>query len=446
MTAYALTHSTSWASGIVGAPVTDWRNYDTVYTERYMKIPRNNPGGYRETAPRFAAAKLHGKMLLIHGGIDDNVHRQNSEQFAYELQRLGKPFEMMIYPRQRHGFTDARLNRHLRQLMFDFIMRTVGGRDASARGERIPLSTHVSFLGSLQSGNTVIAAELRPPRAELGSAEGMDAWIDTYHAVTRAHAPGCRGVPHRRRGRHPGREQPAASRHQSRARPAARPRRAVPDDEAFAGFLSELCRTGVAARVSGAGRPRRRSDARASRAASTTRGSCATRSGCASRVCSSGAGRIRTPIPSRQVDYLVHDNLNADFYLTQVVSHLDSAPVARFVEETRRRGLDRLPGMFGVFYYRSANPADARAAEPLSAGSGRGARRRVRSGRVARRCLRAHAARDDRCRRAALLHQQPAAGPRLRHAQRHPRPRRRPGLKVRLKPDTTYARTTIATP
>jgi dipeptidyl-peptidase-4 len=126
MTAYALTHSASWTAGIVGAPVTDWRNYDTVYTERYMKIPRNNPEGYRATAPRFAAGKLHGQMLLIHGGIDDNVHRQNSEQFVYELQRLGKPFEMMIYPRQRHGFADPRLNKHLRQLMFDFIMRTVG--------------------------------------------------------------------------------------------------------------------------------------------------------------------------------------------------------------------------------------------------------------------------------------------------------------------------------
>ena len=126
MTAYALTHSTSWAAGIVGAPVTDWRNYDTVYTERYMKVPRNNPGGYRDTAPRFAAGNLHGRMLLIHGGIDDNVHTQNSEQFAYELQRLGTPFEMMIYPRQRHGFADPRMNRHLRQLMFDFIMRTVG--------------------------------------------------------------------------------------------------------------------------------------------------------------------------------------------------------------------------------------------------------------------------------------------------------------------------------
>ena len=71
-------------------------------------------------------------MLLIHGGIDDNVHRQNSEQFAYELQREGKSFEMMIYPRQRHGVSDPQLNRHLRQLMFDFILSSVG--DATPPG------------------------------------------------------------------------------------------------------------------------------------------------------------------------------------------------------------------------------------------------------------------------------------------------------------------------
>jgi len=126
MTAYALTHSTSWAAGIVGAPVTDWRNYDTVYTERYMKTPQNNPDGYRRTAPRFAAGKLHGRLLLVHGSIDDNVHRQNTEQFIYELQRAGKSFELMIYPRTRHGITDARLNKHFRQTMFEFIQRVVG--------------------------------------------------------------------------------------------------------------------------------------------------------------------------------------------------------------------------------------------------------------------------------------------------------------------------------
>jgi dipeptidyl-peptidase-4 len=133
MTAYALTHSTSWTAGIAGAPVTDWRNYDTVYTERYMKTPLNNAEGYRATAPRFAAANLQGRLLLIHGGIDDNVHRQNSEQFAYELQRAGKPFEMMIYPRQRHGFSDPRLNKHLRQTMLDFITSAVRERAPAVR-------------------------------------------------------------------------------------------------------------------------------------------------------------------------------------------------------------------------------------------------------------------------------------------------------------------------
>jgi dipeptidyl-peptidase-4 len=132
MTAYAMTHSTSWSAGIVGAPVTDWRDYDTVYTERLMKLPKNNPDGYRRTAPRFAADKLQGRLLLLHGTMDDNVHMQNSLQFAYELQRAGKPFEMMVYPKSRHGIADGRLNSHLRQLMFDFVMRAIGGETPGA--------------------------------------------------------------------------------------------------------------------------------------------------------------------------------------------------------------------------------------------------------------------------------------------------------------------------
>ena len=125
MTAYALTHSTTWSAGIAGAPVTDWRDYDSVYTERYMKLPQNNPDGYRRTAPRFAAGQLRARLLLIHGTMDDNVHMQNSVQFAYELQKAGKPFDVMIYPKSRHGFSDPALIAHLRQTMYDFVMRSV---------------------------------------------------------------------------------------------------------------------------------------------------------------------------------------------------------------------------------------------------------------------------------------------------------------------------------
>ena len=134
MTAYAMTHSTSWSAGIVGAPVTDWRDYDSIYTERLMKLPKNNPDGYRRTAPRFTADKLQGRLLLLHGTMDDNVHMQNSVQFAYELQRAGKPFEMMVYPKSRHGISDGRLNSHLRQLMFDFTMRAVEAEVPAAAG------------------------------------------------------------------------------------------------------------------------------------------------------------------------------------------------------------------------------------------------------------------------------------------------------------------------
>jgi dipeptidyl-peptidase 4 len=136
MTAYALTHSTSWSAGIVGAPVTDWRDYDTVYTERLMKMPQHNDDGYRRTAPRYAADRLNARMLLIHGTMDDNVHMQNSIQFAYELQKAGKPFEMMVYARQRHGFSDSRLIDHLHRTMLDFVMRVTETTEPTPRSSR----------------------------------------------------------------------------------------------------------------------------------------------------------------------------------------------------------------------------------------------------------------------------------------------------------------------
>jgi dipeptidyl-peptidase 4 len=125
MTSYALTHSTSFKIGIAGGTVADWRDYDSIYTERYMGTPQHNPEGYKKSAPTNAAKNLHGKLLLIHGAIDDNVHMQNTVQFVYELQKAGKQFQLMIYPKSRHGVTDPLLLKHLRQMMLDFIVENL---------------------------------------------------------------------------------------------------------------------------------------------------------------------------------------------------------------------------------------------------------------------------------------------------------------------------------
>jgi len=132
MTSYALTHSKTFAMGIAGGTVSDWRDYDSIYTERYMGMPQNNPDGYKKSSPRFAAKDLSGKLLLLHGLIDDNVHVQNTVQLAYELQKAAKPFELMFYARSRHGVADPQLVYHMRSLMLDFTMRTLQPAGATA--------------------------------------------------------------------------------------------------------------------------------------------------------------------------------------------------------------------------------------------------------------------------------------------------------------------------
>jgi dipeptidyl-peptidase 4 len=125
MTSYALTHSQSFKMGIAGGTVADWRDYDSIYTERYMQTPQNNPEGYKKSSPVNAAKNLHGKLLLIHGAIDDNVHMANTMQFVYELQKAGKQFQLMLYPKSRHGVTDPLLVKHMRQMMLDFIVENL---------------------------------------------------------------------------------------------------------------------------------------------------------------------------------------------------------------------------------------------------------------------------------------------------------------------------------
>ncbi len=125
MTSYALTHSTSFKVGIAGGTVSDWHLYDSIYTERYMATPQNNREGYEKTSVVKAAKNLSGKLLLIHGQIDDNVHMQNMTQLAYELQKADKQFEMMYYPTARHGLTNPAQVKHWYTMMTEFILKNL---------------------------------------------------------------------------------------------------------------------------------------------------------------------------------------------------------------------------------------------------------------------------------------------------------------------------------
>jgi len=121
MTLYALTHTDAFSTGISIAPVTDWRNYDTIYTERYMGLPSENPDGYKRSAPTNFAGDLSGNLLLVHGTTDDNVHFQNSMQMINELIDANKDFNLMIYPRQKHGINPTKDRIHLYEKMTKFI-------------------------------------------------------------------------------------------------------------------------------------------------------------------------------------------------------------------------------------------------------------------------------------------------------------------------------------
>ncbi len=125
MTLYTLLNAPDLvAAGIAGAPVTDRRNCDTIYTERYLGLPQENASGYRDSSPVNYAKNLKGQLLLVHNFGDDNVFFQHTFQMADALQRAGKPFQMMIYPQKSHGVGGAARS-HLNQMMTDFFEKAL---------------------------------------------------------------------------------------------------------------------------------------------------------------------------------------------------------------------------------------------------------------------------------------------------------------------------------
>jgi hypothetical protein len=212
----------------------------------------------------------------------------------------------------------------------------------------------VDLLRALGSGSSVFAAELRPPRAELAASEGMDAWIDTYHAVQRLTRQGTYvfltdsavGAQEEDNLRHLvtnlGNDVPC-----ERIVPFLTAKHSL---EYCLSYAERARQKGFPALVvlggdKAVGTPRAVEHAWQLRALLRQRGTGLTLGGWANPHAD----------PERQVDYLTAADLNAEFYLTQVVSHHHADRVSRFIDAAERRGL-QLPGMFGVFFYRSANP------------------------------------------------------------------------------------------
>jgi dipeptidyl-peptidase-4 len=117
--------------GVSGAPVTDWRSYDTIYTERYMDTPQNNKSGYDEGSAMTYANNLKGKLLIVHGSIDNNVHPQNSIMLIDALVRADKDFDVMFYPGNRHGIRGAH-GQHYRKLRTRYLVEHLQPEHAEA--------------------------------------------------------------------------------------------------------------------------------------------------------------------------------------------------------------------------------------------------------------------------------------------------------------------------
>lgn len=126
MTLYALTHSKAFRAGVAVAPVTNWRLYDTIYTERYLKLPQENEEGYRESSPVWQAENLSGSVLIAHGTGDDNVHWQNTLSFIQALVKAGKPYQLLLYPNKDHSIAGASERLHLFTAIYNHFRQHLG--------------------------------------------------------------------------------------------------------------------------------------------------------------------------------------------------------------------------------------------------------------------------------------------------------------------------------
>jgi dipeptidyl-peptidase 4 len=130
MTLNAMTHSDRFKAGVSVAPVTDWLDYDSIYTERYGGLVPENAVAYKRSSPITHAARLHGSLLEVHGTSDDNVHMQNTMQMINAFIAAGKQFDLQLYPRKTHGISGQAARVHLYTRIRDHFRRELLGNTA----------------------------------------------------------------------------------------------------------------------------------------------------------------------------------------------------------------------------------------------------------------------------------------------------------------------------
>jgi dipeptidyl-peptidase-4 len=114
-------HDDVFKTAVAVAPVTHWKYYDTIYTERYMGLPQDNAAGYAKGSPITYARRLRGNLLIVHGSGDDNVHYQNTEVLVDTLVAAKRPFQLMVYPNRTHGIFGGGATEHLYALLTAYL-------------------------------------------------------------------------------------------------------------------------------------------------------------------------------------------------------------------------------------------------------------------------------------------------------------------------------------
>lgn len=141
---------------VAGAPVTSWDGYDTHYTERYMGLPSENVAGYRESALFEHVPNMRGKLMIVHGLIDENVHFRHSSRLINRLIAAGKDYDLLIFPEERHSPRRLRDRIYMEQRISDYFIKHLG---SNANPTALDLLT-VASSGLLPSGLRTMAGHL----------------------------------------------------------------------------------------------------------------------------------------------------------------------------------------------------------------------------------------------------------------------------------------------